>query len=26
MTGKLDAGTAAKLGMNGPSDKKRQSP
>ena len=26
LTGKLDPGTAAKLGMNGPSDKKRQSP
>jgi len=26
MTGKLDPGTAAKLGMNGPSNKKRQSP
>jgi hyperosmotically inducible protein len=26
MTGKLDPGTAAKLSMNGPSDKKRQSP
>jgi peptidoglycan hydrolase-like protein with peptidoglycan-binding domain len=26
MTGKLDPGTAAKLGMNGPGAKKRQSP